>query len=326
MSKIEKSWYQSKSWLTFLLLPLSGLFWALSTLRCWSFKVGLSKTFRAHVPVIVVGNIGIGGNGKTPFVLWLVPFLRSLGLEVAVISRGYGSKAPYYPFLVTPDSSVGEAGDEPFLLAARLDCPVVIGADRRASCELINKRYNVDVIISDDGLQHYQMHRDIELCIVDAQRRFGNGCLIPAGPLRELPSRLKNVDLLIENGGNAPLSYTLAQTGIYQVCNNQRTEQYPLQGVAISAIGNPQRFENSLRELGISITDTQHFRDHHAYSIEDFKAHTNQAIFMTEKDAVKCHAFANDNWYYLRVDAKPSDALQSSIKQILKQKEIYHGI
>nr|WP_246239875.1 tetraacyldisaccharide 4'-kinase [Pseudoalteromonas caenipelagi] len=312
--------------LTLLLLPLSALFWALSTLRRWSFKVGLSHAFRAHVPVIVVGNIGIGGNGKTPFVLWLVPYLRSLGLEVAVISRGYGSKAPYYPFLVTRDSTVEEAGDEPFLLASRLDCPVVIGADRQASCALIKKRYKVDVIISDDGLQHYKMHRDIELCVVDSQRRFGNGCLIPAGPLRELPSRLNSVDLVVENGGDAPLSYTLMQTGIYGVCNNKLAEQYPQQGVAISAIGNPQRFENSLRALGIKILDTHHFRDHHAYTVADFKAYAAHAIFMTEKDAVKCQAFARDNWYYLRVDAKPSEALQSSIKQILKQKEIYHGV
>ncbi|BBN81792.1 tetraacyldisaccharide 4'-kinase [Pseudoalteromonas sp. A25] len=326
MSAIEKSWYQPKSLLTFLLLPFSILFWVISTLRRLSFKLGLSQSFRAHVPVIVVGNIGIGGNGKTPFVLWLVPYLQSLGIKVAVISRGYGSKAPYYPYLVTRDSAVEEVGDEPFLLASRLDCPIVIGSDRQASCELIKARFNVDVIISDDGLQHYKMHRDIELCIVDSQRRFGNGCLIPAGPLRELPTRLNSVDLVIENGAGAMLSYTLAQSGIYRVVDNKLVQQYPQQGVAVSAIGNPQRFENSLSELGIEIVKTRHFRDHYAYGVDDFTEYNDLALFMTEKDAVKCQAFAKDNWYYLRVDAKPTEALQLSIKHILKQKEIHHGV
>ncbi|CAH9060638.1 Tetraacyldisaccharide 4'-kinase [Pseudoalteromonas sp. CIP111854] len=323
---IEKSWYQAKSLLTFILLPLSAVFWLVSTLRRWSFSAGLRKRFHAHVPIIIVGNIGIGGNGKTPFVLWLVPYLQLLGLKVAVISRGYGSEALNYPYEVTKASSVKEAGDEPFLLASRLNCPIVIGADRHASCMHIKKRYEVDIIISDDGLQHYKMYREIELCVVDARRRFGNGCLLPAGPLRELPSRLNSVDLVIENGGNAQISYQLAHTGIYRVINGSEATVYPHNGIAISAIGNPERFEKSLTEQGITLESTHHFRDHHAYSASDFALFGNTPIFMTEKDAVKCQAFAKDNWYYLKVDAQPSDALQSQLKQILKQKEIYHGV
>ncbi|CAM3980287.1 tetraacyldisaccharide 4'-kinase [Pseudoalteromonas byunsanensis] len=323
---IERSWYRPKSLLTYLLLPLSSLFWLISTSRRWCFKSGYSKAFKAHVPVIIVGNIGIGGNGKTPFVLWLVPYLQQLGLKVAVISRGYGSNAPYYPYLVDQTSSVEEAGDEPFLLASRLNCPVVIGANRQASCDYIKQNCDVDVIVSDDGLQHYKMHRDLELCIVDAERRFGNGCLLPAGPLRELPSRLSEVDLVIENGGRATINYQLHSSGIFSVKTNKSCPNYHNSGVAVSAIGNPQRFELSLKEHGIELQKCIHFRDHHAYSSDDFHKYSDSTIFMTEKDAVKCQAFCKDNWYYLRVDAKPSEALQSRLKQLLLQKEIYHGV
>ncbi|MCF6434136.1 tetraacyldisaccharide 4'-kinase [Pseudoalteromonas sp. MMG022] len=326
MNVIERSWYKPKSLLTYLLLPLSALFWLISSYRRWRFKSGRSQVFKAHVPVIIVGNIGIGGNGKTPFVLWLVPYLQELGLKVAVISRGYGSCAPEYPYLVSHASTVKEAGDEPFLLASRLHCPVVIGANRQASCDYIKQNCDVDVIVSDDGLQHYSMHRDLELCIVDSQRRFGNGCLLPAGPLRELPSRLSEVDLVIENGGQTKLSYQLHNSGIYSVKNKQSCDDYQNSGVAVSAIGNPQRFESSLQAYGIELNDCVHFRDHHAYSFEDFSKYADSTIFMTEKDAVKCQAFCKDNWYYLRVDAKPSEALKSRLKQLLIQKEIYHGV
>ncbi|WP_105168418.1 tetraacyldisaccharide 4'-kinase [Pseudoalteromonas sp. T1lg23B] len=326
MNVIERSWYRKKSLLTYFLLPLSALFWLISTYRRWQFKSGRSNTFKAHVPVIIVGNIGIGGNGKTPFVLWLVPYLQSLGLKVAVISRGYGSNAPYYPYSVEQSSSVNEAGDEPFLLASRLNCPVVIGADRKASCDYIKQNCEIDVIVSDDGLQHYKMHRDLELCIVDAERRFGNGCLLPAGPLRELPSRLSDVDLVIENGGQAEISYQLSSSGIYSVKTNKSCLEYQKRGVAVSAIGNPRRFESSLQGQGIELQECIHFRDHHAYSCDDFRKYPDSPIFMTEKDAVKCQAFCKDNWYYLRVDAVPSDALQSRLKQLLQQKEIYHGV
>jgi tetraacyldisaccharide 4'-kinase len=288
--------------------------------------MGLSKAFSAHVPVIVIGNIGIGGNGKTPFALWLVPYLQGLGFKVAVISRGYGSKAPVYPFEVTANSSVIEAGDEPFLLASRLNCPLVIGPDRQASCQYLKENHDVDIIVSDDGLQHYKMNRDIELCIVDAKRRFGNGCLIPAGPLRELPSRLKSVDLVIENGGDVPFSYQLKSVGIFRVRDNELCTDFVHEGSAVSAIGNPQRFEQSLIEHGITINASKHFRDHHAYCPANFDEFGQGAVFMTEKDAVKCQAFAKNNWYYLRVDAQPTEALQSALLTLLKSKEIHHGI
>lgn len=290
------------------------------------FSCGLKKSFHTHVPILVVGNIGIGGNGKTPFVLWLVDYLQSRGVRVAVISRGYGAKALAFPYEVSSLSTVTEAGDEPYLLYSRLKCPVVIGADRQASCEYLHNKYTVDLIISDDGLQHYKMPRSVEFCIIDSVRRFGNGCLLPAGPLRELPSRLKKVDMVVENGGHGGIDYALINTGIYQVKSGKKCHEFPGKGIAVSAIGNPQRFEHSLTDFGIKISKHVHFRDHHAFQAEDFNGFEHEAVFMTEKDAVKCQSFALDNWYYLRVDAKPSELLVMRLQEILKTKEIYHGV
>ncbi|TMO74063.1 tetraacyldisaccharide 4'-kinase [Pseudoalteromonas aurantia] len=326
MKSIEQTWYQPKSLVTYMLLPLSLLFWVVSTLRRGLFSLGLRKRFTSHTPIIVVGNISIGGNGKTPFALWLVAFLQTQGFKVALISRGYGSQASNYPFEVTDLSSVAEAGDEPYLLHSRLGCPVVIGPDREASCNYLKNKYKIDLIVSDDGLQHYKMPRSVEFCIVDSKRRFGNGCLLPAGPLRELPSRLNNVDLVIENGGTAPVNYVLQSAGIYSVHTGLKCDEFPKKGVAVSAIGNPQRFEKSLQEEGVDIIDTAHFRDHHAYIKSDFSQFGDTAIFMTEKDAVKCQSFAKENWYFLKVEAQPSKMLVNQLLDILKNKEIYHGL
>ncbi|ALO42272.1 tetraacyldisaccharide 4'-kinase [Pseudoalteromonas phenolica] len=326
MSYIESSWYKKRSTITWLLAPLSGLFFLLSSFRKLLFKLRVIKSFKVEIPIIVVGNISIGGNGKTPFVLWLVPHLESKGLKVGVISRGYGAKAPVYPYELTSTSTVEEAGDEPFLIYNRLQCPLVIGADREASYRILKEKYKVDVIVSDDGMQHYKMPRAIEFCIVDSKRRFGNGFLIPAGPLRELPSRIKSVDLAIENGGDSLFSYQLSSSGFYRVENKEFAEDSPNEGIAVSAIGSPQRFEKSLEVLGKKLVDRKHFRDHHAYTEQDFTGTESQAVFMTEKDAVKCQQFAKNNWYYLKVDATPTKELIVKIDQLLKQKGITHGI
>lgn len=326
MSYIESSWYKKKSLITWLLSPFSCLFFILSSFRKLLFRLGIAKSFKADIPIIVVGNIGIGGNGKTPFVLWLVPHLERMGLKVGVISRGYGAKASVYPYELSGTSSVEEAGDEPFLIYNRLQCPLVIGANREASYKILKEKYNVDVIVSDDGMQHYKMPRVIEFCIIDSKRRFGNGFLIPAGPLRELPSRINSVDLAIENGGDSLLSYQLAASGFYSVKNKAFAENTPSEGIAVSAIGSPQRFEKSLEALGKKLVGRKHFRDHHAYTEQDFTDTEPHAVFMTEKDAVKCQQLAKNNWYYLKVDATPTKELIEEINQLLKQKGITHGI
>ncbi|WP_440055907.1 tetraacyldisaccharide 4'-kinase [Pseudoalteromonas sp. T1lg65] len=325
-NRIEQTWYRKPSLLTALLLPFSGVFWLISVLRRYLYQIGVLSNYRAPVPVIIVGNIGVGGNGKTPFVLWLVPYLQSLGLKVAVISRGYGAKPPHSPFLVEKSTSPQVGGDEPCLLAQRLDCSVVIGSDRKASIEYLLANDDIDIIVSDDGLQHYKLARDIELCIVDAQRNFGNGFVLPAGPLRELPKRLNTVDLCVYNGGQSAFSYQLKVDGFFRVSNDQPVQRVDGEGIAVCAIGNPRRFEQSLTQQGIQITNSAHFVDHHKYSESDFARWHAQSVFMTEKDAVKCRAFAKDNWYYLKVSAEPTAELQHAILELLKNKEIIHGI
>ncbi|MCF2858615.1 tetraacyldisaccharide 4'-kinase [Pseudoalteromonas sp. SMS1] len=327
MNKIEKSWYQPIGFLNIALLPLSGVFWLVSSIRKMLFRLGIKSAYKAPVPVLIVGNIGIGGNGKTPFVLWLVPYLQSLGLKVAVISRGYGANPPHTPYQVTKSSTAVQAGDEPLLIFKRLGCDVVIGGDRKASIEYLVAHNEPDIIISDDGLQHYQLARDIEVCIIDNERRFGNGLLLPSGPLRELPSRLKSVDLAVYNGSVKEDGYSLCTSGLYSVKTGKKVEGHPLKGIAVSAIGNPLRFEKSLRANGIAITQNKHFADHHMYHELDFESYSKQPVFMTEKDAVKCQSFAEDNWYFLRVDAVPSEALIEKLHCLLEKKGIIgHGI
>ncbi len=327
MSFLERSWYREKPGvLNYLLLPLAGLFGLVAKIRKTLFLWGVKSVYRAPVPVIVVGNIGVGGNGKTPFAIWLCDYLTGKGLKVAVISRGYGGQSDHYPLLVGATSDPALCGDEPVLLARRTGCPVMVGPDRKASIESLVAHFSPDVIVSDDGLQHYKMARDIELCIIDSKRRLGNGLLIPAGPLREPEERLKSVDLVIENGGDSELSYQLQSAGFFRVGNSFPVELAQNSGRAYSAIGNPARFESSLTEAGIEITATRHFRDHHAFSEADFADLGDDAVFMTEKDAVKCRRYAGDKWYYLKVDAKASVGLENAIHDLLKAKGILNGL
>ena len=202
MRLIEKVWFHqhiAKWWVVPLLIPVTVLFWLLSHLRKILFKLGIKQQVKVNCPVVVVGNIGIGGNGKTPVVIYLVEQLKAQGIKVGVISRGYGGKAPQYPYILTENSSALEAGDEPVLIHQRCQIPVVVGADRIASANILIKQ-GCQIIISDDGLQHYRLARDYEICVVDSKRLFGNGLLLPSGPLREAKSRLNSVEHIIFNG------------------------------------------------------------------------------------------------------------------------------
>jgi tetraacyldisaccharide 4'-kinase len=175
-------------------------------------------------------------------------------------------------------------------------------------------------------MQHYKMARTIECCIVDSERQFGNGLLMPAGPLRETPQRLKSVDLVVENGGQSNNNYTLQPAALKSVKNSITVGESITKGHAVSAIGNPKRFENTLIKQGIRLLSSNHFRDHYAYTAEDFKQFGNDNVLMTEKDAVKCGEFAKDNWYYLPVDAKPTQAVIHKLTLILKEKGILNGL
>jgi len=334
MRIIEKVWFNSHpaKWLLVpLLLPLSALFWLLSSLRRLSFKLGLSKSHQLSKPVIVVGNIGVGGNGKTPMVIYLIELSRSLGLTPGVISRGYGGKAPHYPYLVNTNSTAIEAGDEPILIQQRCQVPVAVGSDRIASAELLINQ-GCDIIISDDGLQHYRLQRAVELIIVDGKRLFGNGLLLPAGPLREGQWRLPKSDLVIYNGkvtandNNSfeSIDMTLAATELCNLQTGERIELFDfIKGYtcvnAIAGIGAPQRFFDTLKKHNFVIENQQSFVDHHSFALADFIAFDdNIPLLMTEKDAVKCRSFCKPNWWYLPVDATFTQVEQQVLRDKIK--------
>ena len=336
MRLIEKTWFkqhQAKYWLVPLLLPFTGLFYLLSLLRRFGFRSGLLKSYKVTAPVIVVGNISVGGNGKTPVVIHLITAAKKLGFSPGVISRGYGAKADEYPYLLDDNSTTAQAGDEPVLIYQRCHVPVVVGGDRVANAQRIIEQ-GCDLVISDDGLQHYRLQRDVELVIVDAKRLFGNGLLLPAGPLREGQWRLQHADLVIYNGDHVDdatalkyqsLLMTLAGKELVQITTGEKIalthfiSQWKIIN-AIAGIGEPQRFFDTLQSIGFNVNLQQDFIDHKNFSSTDF-AHftTDLPLLMTEKDAVKCQEFAQHNWWYLPVSAKFSAKDEQILIQCLKK-------
>ncbi|MCL4163510.1 UNVERIFIED_CONTAM: hypothetical protein GTU68_061010, partial [Idotea baltica] len=305
MNWIERGWYNASK-LNLVLLPLTILFWLLSSTRKLLFILGIKKQIPSPLPVIVVGNISVGGTGKTPFVIYLVELLRKQGFNPAIVSRGYGadqSDETPFPRLVTQELPINLSGDEPKLLYLRTQCPVVIGPDRAQAVQFVKDNTNADIVISDDGLQHYKMARDIEIVLLDAQRMFGNGWLLPVGPLRELPSRLKTVDLTLVNSGSyseASEAYNLVTPTEKLITNHSSNCKVNL----ISGIGNPQRFYTTVESMGYQVASTRWFADHHHFTVSDFTGFgSDDIVLMTEKDAVKCQAFAQKNWFVLPISA-----------------------
>jgi tetraacyldisaccharide 4'-kinase len=321
---IGQQWQGVGPW-HLVLVPLSWLFRLFSAARRLAYGLGMSRSFRLAVPVIVVGNISVGGTGKTPLVVWLAEQLKLAGFSPGIISRGYGG-SNRQPVAVQADSPAQSVGDEPLLLARRTGCPVWVGADRTATAQaLMQADPQCDLIISDDGLQHYRLQRDIELAVVDAERGFGNGCLLPAGPLREPVSRLSKVDAVIYNGkvSNCAGYSMRLQAGAFR---NLKAPQITigaeaLRGnrvFAVAGIGNPQRFFQQLSDMGLNI-EAHAFPDHYAFRPADLAFAGNDVLLMTEKDAVKCSAFAGPEWWYLPVDAVVDHALIDYIIQKLRK-------
>ncbi|MFQ3170027.1 MAG: tetraacyldisaccharide 4'-kinase [Oleispira sp.] len=313
-ARIEKSWYQDKWW-NFWLLPLSAVFFVISHLR----RVGLRSLQTTKkpegIPLVVIGNINVGGTGKTPLVCFLVDALAKKGVKVGIISRGYGSAAPYYPYALEKNEDAIVVGDEPKLLRDRLGCPVVIGADRNAAIKLVSQQ-DIDLILSDDGLQHYKMHRDYEIVVLDQIRKLGNGWLLPAGPLREGAWRLEQVDAVIYNGSGFLIDSSLQAAGAMQIAPaawvNAKTRQRKELGYflnkkvhAVVGIGNPQRFFTTLDTLSVDYKKYV-FADHHAFVAADLDVlgNSDEYLVMTEKDWVKCENFATDSMWYLEVSAQ----------------------
>lgn len=320
--------WQSTSIITWLLSPFSLLFWLISQIRLFLYRQKILKSYRPPVPVLVVGNISAGGNGKTPVVVWLVEQLQQRGIKVGVISRGYGGKSKVFPQLVTKQSSAEMVGDEPVLIVQRTGVPLAVSPNRRQSIELLLKQFELDLIITDDGLQHYALQRDFEWVVVDGVRRFGNGFLLPAGSLRELPSRLKSVQAIICNGGNAQLNeHHMAIEPEFAV-NLKTGEKKPItdfiahECVAIAGIGYPPRFFSMLENLGIILRQKQGFADHQAFELGQLTSLAAEQVplLMTEKDAVKCQRFAQENWWYVPVSATFSqESTACLLEPILKR-------
>lgn len=299
---------ESPLWL--LLLPLSWLYGLVSGVIRLAYRLGLKKAWRAPVPVVVVGNLTAGGNGKTPVVIWLVEQLQQRGIRVGVVSRGYGGKADRYPLLLTSTTSTAQAGDEPVLIYQRTGAPVAVSPVRTEAVKAILAQHPVQLIVTDDGLQHYRLARDMEIVVIDGVRRFGNGWWLPAGPMRERASRLKTVNAVITNGGVAKrdeIPMRLRPGMAINLHTGERREVGDLKHVvAMAGIGHPPRFFTTLAESGVTLEKTVALADHQVLTHNDVHAlvKPGQTLVMTEKDAVKCRAFAEDNWWYLPVDAQ----------------------
>jgi len=305
--RIQRSW---GGWgpLTLLLLPLAGLYCLIVVLRRWLYRRGLIRSTRLAVPVVIVGNLSVGGTGKTPVVIWLAHWLRERGLRPGILTRGYGGQSENWPLRVEPDTPAAQAGDEAVLLRRRTGCPVYAGPERaRVGLRLLAEQ-DCDILICDDGLQHYALQRDLELLVVDGERRFGNGLCLPAGPLREPRRRLRSVDLRIVNGEARAGEHPMRVSGETALPVNGAAPARSLDSFAgetveaVAGIGNPERFFRLLESRGVRI-NRHGFPDHHPFRAEDLAPFAGRTVLMTEKDAVKCAAFAGDHVWYVPADA-----------------------
>lgn len=312
--RLLKAWYEGHPALT-LLRPLESLYRRIVARKRARFVAGEGEIYQAPVPVVVVGNITVGGTGKTPLILWLIEHCRRSGVRVGVVSRGYGAKPPQLPWRVEAGHSADVAGDEPLLIVQRCGVPLMIDPDRSRAVKALLASEPLDLILSDDGLQHYRLARDLELVLIDAARGLGNRRCLPAGPLREPVERLHSVDALLYNGAandrEDGFAFRLQPTALINLQTGERrcVEHFaPGQQVhAVAGIGNPQRFFNTLETLHWQPIPHA-FADHAPYSADVLNFTPSLPLVMTEKDAVKCRAFARPDWWYLAVDALPSPA------------------
>lgn len=319
---IHRVWYEN-AFLGWVLLPLSAIYWVVTASRRFLYRCGVFRTHRLAVPVIVVGNLTAGGTGKTPIVIWLARQLRARTFSPGIVSRGYGGSGSDEPMRVDAHSDVARVGDEPLLLARRSACPVAVHANRVRAAELLIDE-GVDVIIADDGMQHYRLGRDYEICVLDGSRGLGNRRLIPAGPLRELPARLSQVDQLLVNGSMTSTDrLTVSEQNAIpfklsavEACRLNESLARPIERFsgsrvhAVAGIGNPERFFDLLRTFGMQVIEHP-FADHAPLTLDDIRFDDDDAVFMTEKDAVKIGRQASDRYWYVpvTVDFDPALAL-----------------
>ena len=271
-------------------------------------------------PIIAVGNVTVGGTGKTPFTIWLVNFLRTKGFRPGVVSRGHGRRDISTTLLVHSDSDPSEVGDEPLMIATRTAAPVAVSKKRSDAVRLLLENTDCDIFVGDDALQHYSLASDLSIALVDAKSGFGNGFCLPAGPLRERLSRLESVDLQLvkgeARGTEFSMRYEFTQVVNVSDSENRRTIEFLKQGkiIAIAGIANPNNFFDMLRDLKVEF-DTVSFSDHHQFTEKDFDSIDQEDILlvMTEKDAVKCRGFARENWWYLPIDITVSEQFVTNL-------------
>jgi tetraacyldisaccharide 4'-kinase len=293
--------------IAWLLWPVSVVFRILVLVRRILYGIRVLKSTHPGIPVIVVGNLTVGGSGKTPLVIWIAEFLKSKGWSPGIVSRGYGAKLQE-PRAATVAADAAEVGDEPILLSRRSGCPVWVGADRvQAAARLRSAHEDVNVLVLDDGLQHYAMRRDVEIAVVDA-RGFGNGFLLPAGPLREPKSRLRGVDAVVSHASSIRgFAMTLQGDMLHRMTDAR--ERQPLKAFAgqrvhgVAGIGDPNRFFLHLGKAGLKVVPHP-FPDHHPFTPRDLEFGDGLPVLLTEKDAVKLRSVARPEWWVLPVSAQ----------------------
>jgi tetraacyldisaccharide 4'-kinase len=324
-------WLPHLTWRTALLLPLSWMFGLATALRRHLFRTGRLTAHRLSAKVVVVGNLTVGGAGKTPLVIHLAQALAQAGLHPGVVARGYGAPAGVRGAMaleVLPESTASEAGDEPLLIRRRAGCPVFVCRDRAAAARaLLAAHPRTDVIIADDGLQHYRLARDYEVAVFDT-RGAGNRRLLPAGPLREPLARAASVDAVVANGGDgagmAAYAMQLETQPLYRLVDPRETcgladfaARHGPRVTAVAGIGNPQRFFDSMRRAGLTVAERR-FDDHHVFRREELAALDAHAIVMTEKDAIKCTAFDDPRIWVVPVSANVDRRLVASILERIR--------
>ena len=326
MREPPRFWYAPEV-LGVLLAPAGWLVALFAIARRAAYRHGMRRSWRIGCPVVVVGNLSVGGTGKTPLVIAIAKLLAARGVRVGVICRGYRGTGSRWPRKVLPDSDPGRVGDEAVLLARRTGVPVAAGPNRIAAGRILFRRSKCEVILCDDGLQHLRLARDVEIVVIDGVRRHGNGRCLPAGPLREPLGRLASVDLVVANGAAAPGelemrldlgdAVNLADPGMTRRIDAFRGEAVH----AVCAIGHQERFFRALESRGLTIV-RHPFPDHHPFREEEVRFPDDAAVLMTEKDAVKCERFADSRHWSVPVDAVLSVELEDRLLAILRG----HGV
>jgi tetraacyldisaccharide 4'-kinase len=317
--------HYSKSLVSLLLLPFSAVFLLISFVRKILYRFNFLRSFKLKIPVIVVGNITSGGTGKTPLIIYLANELKKNGYRPGIISRGYGSKGGGM-IEASQKNDAADVGDEPMLIQKHTHLPVFVSKDRVSAAKALLKKYKkTDVILSDDGMQHFRLKRDIEVLVIDGTRKFGNGYLLPAGPLREFSSKLKTVDAIVCNhkkviGGSYLMKYKGSSLINLKTNKKIHLNNLRLKNIhAIAGIGNPNRFFDYLKTFNIEFNSSI-FEDHYRFSKKDFRNMNDKNIIMTEKDAIKCQKFSRKNFWYLpvtaEVDSKFIDVILKKLRYI----------